>query len=429
MRRVLLSVLLLLSLCAAFSAAAAEKGSRSFPVKIVAAPSHTPTAAVTASPAPTPTASPAPTQSAAPAETAAPTESIAPVETAAPVKTAAPTETVAPTPSPSPVPVEVLLSLAGDCTLGADEKTHSMPESYIGVMLANGNDYTYPLRYALPYFTADDFTLVNLEGILSDRAGLINTDLYLNFRGPKSYVNILTQSSVEGVSMSNNHALDYTIEGLRDCQANLDEAGVQWAYNDRYFTFERKGVKFAVFSFRRYYMEVYYQWLEEAISRVKRQEGVDFVIVCLHHGEEYEAKHNDHDQTRFAHHAIDYGADLVVGTHPHVLQGIEVYKNRLILYSLGNFSFGGNNRPFEASIPTAVMQVRLVFQKNALQSTQLTIHPFHATGTQPYSNYQPVPVTGAEAREVMDIIQSDTPFPLRPYQEGQGAVQDIIYAK
>ena len=53
----------------------------------------------------------------------------------------------------------------------------------------------------------------------------------------------------------------------------------------------------------------------------------------------------------------------------------------------------------------------------------------HATGTQPYSNYQPVPVTGAEAREVMDIIQSDTPFPLRPYQEGQGAVQDIIYAK
>ena len=325
--------------------------------------------------------------------------------------------------------VDILLSLAGDCTIAADEKYHSMPESFIGVMKAQGNDYSYPLALAQPYFANDDFTLVNLECVLTDRARLRNTDLYMNFRGPASYVNILTQGSVEGVSMSNNHALDYGTDGLLDCQANLSAAGVKWAYNNNYFTFERKGVKFAVFSFRRYYMEVYYQWLEETIARVKQEENVDFVIVCLHHGEEYEAKHNNYDQTRFAHHAIDYGADLVVGTHPHVLQGIEVYKNRLILYSLGNFSFGGNNRPYAASIPTAVMQVNLTFRQNCLESSQLTIYPFHATGTQPYSNYQPVPVSGAEAQEVMAIIQSDTPFPLNPYIEGQGAVQDIIYAK
>lgn len=325
--------------------------------------------------------------------------------------------------------VDILISLAGDCTIAADERRHSMADSFIGVMEAQGNDYSYPLANAQPYFANDDFTLVNLECVLTDQTYLRNTDLYLNFRGPASYVNILTEGSVEGVSMSNNHALDYGPDGLKDCQANLTQAGIQWAYNNNYFTFERKGVKFAVFSFRRYYMEVYYQWLEEAISRVKQEENVDFVIVCLHHGEEYEVKHNAHDQTRFAHHAIDYGADLVVGTHPHVLQGVEVYKNRLILYSLGNFSFGGNNRPYEASIPTAVMQVNLRFQENALESTQLTIYPFHATGTQPYSNYQPVPVSGAEAEEVMAIIQNDTPFQLNPFIEGQGAVQDIIYAK
>ena len=328
-----------------------------------------------------------------------------------------------------PGEVHVLLSLAGDCTIAADEKYHSMEESFIGVMKAHGNDYGYPLALAQPYFANDDFTLVNLECVLTDRAGLRNTDLYLNFRGPASYVRILTQGSVEGVSMSNNHALDYGREGLADSQNNLSNAGVLWAYNDNYFTFERKGVKFAVFSFRRYYMEVYYQWLEEAISRVKQEEDVDFVIVCLHHGEEYEAKHNDYDQTRFAHHAIDYGADLVVGTHPHVLQGIEVYKNRLILYSLGNFSFGGNNRPKAASIPTAVMQVDLRFSQKSLDSTQLTIFPFHATDTQPYNNYQPIPVTGDAAQEVINIIQSDTPFQLNPFIEGQGAVQDIIYAK
>lgn len=324
---------------------------------------------------------------------------------------------------------EIVISLAGDCTLAADEPLHGSPDSFVGVMNAMGNDYGYPLALAQDLFSNDDYTLVNLECVLTDQWQLRNTSLYLNFRGPASYVNILTQGSVEGVSMSNNHALDYGIDGLRDCQRILTDAGVQWAYNNNYFTFERKGVKFAVFSFRRYYMEAYYTWLEEAIPRVKDEEGVDFVIICLHHGEEYEEKHNDHDQTRFAHHAIDHGADLVVGTHPHVLQGIEVYKDRLILYSLGNFSFGGNNRPFAASIPTAVMQVKLTFDGKRLFSSQLTVWPFRATGTEPYSNYQPTPVTGAAAQEVMDILQRDTPFPLQPFIEGQGAVQDIIYAK
>ena len=323
---------------------------------------------------------------------------------------------------------EIILSLAGDCTLGSDEPLHSVDDSFVGFLRNLGDDFAYPLALAQDLFASDDFTLVNLEGIISDKFSFRNTDLYLNFRGPASYVNILTQGSVEGVSMSNNHALDYGIDGLHDCQSNLDDAGVLWAYNQHYFTFERKGIKFAVFSFRRYYMEVYYQWLEAEISRVKSEEDVDFVIVCLHHGEEYEEKHNDHDQTRFAHHAIDYGADLVVGTHPHVLQGLEVYKNRLIFYSIGNFSFGGNNRPYAASIPTAVMEVHLTFENKTLYASQYTIHPFHTTGTTPYSNYQPVPVSGADAKEVMDIIQSDTPFQLNPWIEGIGAVQDIIYA-
>lgn|GEM_PF-606419 len=339
-------------------------------------------------------------------------------------------------PSPSsqteePERIQVLLSLAGDCTLGSDEPLHGMEDSFVGILRSRGYDYRYPLALAQPLFSQDDFTLVNLEGIFTDKAFLRNTDLYLNFRGPAAFVDILTLGSVEGVSMSNNHALDYGASGLEDCQQILDDAGVQWAYNSRYFVFERNGIRFAVFSFRRYYMEVYYQWLESAIPQVKQQQDVDFVIVCLHHGEEYEVRHNDHDQTRFARHAIDSGADLVVGTHPHVLQGIEIYKERLILYSLGNFSFGGNNRPYEASVPTAVVQVLLTFDPDSrgLYATQYTIWPFHATGTVPYSNYQPVPVTGTDALEIMAIIQNDTPFPLRPFEEGKGAVQDIIYAR
>lgn len=328
---------------------------------------------------------------------------------------------------PTGAPTSVLISLAGDCILGSDEPLHGEASSFVGVMRAQGNDYSYPLKLAQPLFAHDDFTLVNLECMLTDDRRYMNKDLFTNFRGPASYVNILTEGSVEGVSMSNNHALDYGVGGLKSCQANLDAAGVKWAYNDTYFIFEKDGVKIAVFSFRRYFMEVYWEWFEDVVPRMKAQGICDAVIVCLHHGTEYQTHHNIEEQTRFAHHAIDYGADLVVGTHPHVLHGVEIYKNRLIFYSIGNFSFGGNKEPKPASIPTCVMQVNMVFDDNGLFSQQFTVFPFHATGTTPMNNYQPTPVTGAQAQHVMDLLQRDTPFPLNPYVEGEGAVQDIIY--
>lgn len=324
--------------------------------------------------------------------------------------------------------VEIVLSLAGDCILGSDEPLHGAADSFVGIMRANGNDYRYPLALAQHLFANDDYTLINLECVLTDKKEGRNNGLFTNFRGPSDYVNILVEGNVEGVSLSNNHALDYNQLGLADCQKNLDAANIQWAYNKTYFTFVRKGIKFAVFSFRRYYMETYYTWLEKEMPRLRAEENVDFIIVCLHHGVEYEPKHNDYDQERFAHHAIDYGADLVVGTHPHVLQGVEVYKNRLIFYSLGNFSFGGNNKVKEAANPTAVMEVRLAFNQNTLYSSQLIIHPFHESGTSPQNNYQPTPVSGNDAQDVMKRLQNDTPFTLKPYIDGVGAVQDIVYA-
>lgn len=327
----------------------------------------------------------------------------------------------------------VRMTLVGDCILGSDEPLHSEKDSLVGMIRAMGNDYAYPFKYAKDFFAQDDYTLINLECVLTDKKSYKNANLYTNFRGPADFVNMLTQNSIEGVSLSNNHALDYGQGGLKDCQKNLTEAGIQWAYNTDTFTFERNGVKFAVLSFRRYYMEMYYQWIEKEIPRMKAEDGVDFVIICLHHGEEYQDQHNDKDQTRFAHHAIDSGADLVVGTHPHVLQGIEVYKNRLIFYSLGNFVFGGNKNPLSdkktaKQIPTALMSVELQFDQNQLYSTQFTIHPYYETGDEQINNYQPVPVTGDKAQRVMDILQSDTPFTLNPFIEGEGAVQDIIYA-
>ena len=205
----------------------------------------------------------------------------------------------------------VRITLVGDCILGSDEPLHSEKDSLVGMIRAMGNDYAYPFKYAKDFFEQDDYTLINLECVLTDKKSYKNASLYTNFRGPADFVNMLTQNSIEGVSLSNNHALDYGQGGLKDCQKNLTEAGIQWAYNTDTFTFERNGVKFAVLSFRRYYMEMYYQWIEKEIPRMKAEDGVDFVIVCLHHGEEYQDKHNDKDQTRFARHAIDSGLALI----------------------------------------------------------------------------------------------------------------------
>ena len=205
----------------------------------------------------------------------------------------------------------VRMTLVGDCILGSDEPLHSEKDSLVGMIRAMGNDYAYPFKYAKDFFEQDDYTLINLECVLTDKKSYKNASLYTNFRGPADFVNMLTQNSIEGVSLSNNHALDYGQGGLKDCQKNLTEAGIQWAYNTDTFTFERNGVKFAVLSFRRYYMEMYYQWIEKEIPRMKAEDGVDFVIVCLHHGEEYQDKHNDKDQTRFARHAIDSGLALI----------------------------------------------------------------------------------------------------------------------
>ena len=161
---------------------------------------------------------------------------------------------------------EIVISLAGDCTLAADEPLHGSPDSFVGVMNAMGNDYGYPLALAQDLFSNDDYTLVNLECVLTDQWQLRNTSLYLNFRGPASYVNILTQGSVEGVSMSNNHALDYGIDGLRDCQRILTDAGVQWAYNNNYFKDRWQGIP----------MGGYNQIIDRLLEGVEVKLGVDY---------------------------------------------------------------------------------------------------------------------------------------------------------
>lgn len=132
------------------------------------------------------------------------------------------------------------------------------------------------------------------------------------------------------------------------------------------------------------------------------------VVAVFHWGNELEAV-PDSNQTTLAHLAIDEGADLVIGHHPHVLQGIEEYKGKNIAYSLGNFCFGGNTRPTE--MDTIIFQQKFVISsKKEIVDSEITVIPCRVSSEAEFNNYQPTPLTGAEAQQTIDKIQLRSPF-------------------
>jgi len=317
----------------------------------------------------------------------------------------------------------IRLSFAGDCTLGGHEGWMNYSIGTFKVM-AQQQNYDYFLRETQHLFARDDFTFVNLEGVLADSPRGLNKNTKWNFRGATDYVNILLEGSVEGVTLGNNHSLDFGKVGLASTQATLDEAGIVWAYNDQPAFFEKDGRTIA---FLGYWVSDFQRarpGLAEAIAGLKAQ-GAQAVVVNYHGGQQYRQKHKA-SQTEDMRFAIDAGADLVIGHHPHALQGMEIYQERMIVYSLGNFCYGGNRKPRVVEYPSMVLGAELLFDGQGFAGARLTIHPFRISGTAPRNNYQPYPVSGEWAQEVMDIIQADTPFALNPFVEGQGAVQDAV---
>lgn len=159
---------------------------------------------------------------------------------------------------------------------------------------------------------------------------------------------------------------------------------------------------------------------------MKASGQVNAIIVAFHGGYEYYANHIS-AQTEAGDAFIAAGADLVIMHHPHVVQGLTIRNQRYIFYSLGNFCFGGNNMVGTKNGVSALqsMAVRAVLtfsDAGEYLGQQVTIYPFHSSGTYPKSDFRPVRVYGSEAAEVIRLIQNDTPFQLAPYDEMLGCI-------
>ena len=320
------------------------------------------------------------------------------------------------------------ITFTGDVTLGSEEVKRRNEASFDSFAQREGYDYFF--ANVVDLFRGDDLTVVNLEGILSDSSANEKKTKTYRFRGPADFVNILTRNSIEAVNLANNHTMDYEKRGYQDTTKIRTTAGVDYFGNTTVWTWEKDGIKIGFIGQNGTTFAKNRNWAKQQVEELKAG-GVSFVVFVFHGGTEY-APHKTtqrfNSQEFAAQFMIDAGVDLVIMHHPHVVQGYDVYKNRTICYSLGNFCFGGNKQV--RAIESLVVQADLTFADDGTYlGQQLRLYPAHISGTNPDSNYQPVFVKGEEAQAVMAIIQNDSSITLNPFQDELGyALQDYVPA-
>ncbi|MFM7447764.1 MAG: CapA family protein [Leptolyngbyaceae cyanobacterium] len=249
-----------------------------------------------------------------------------------------------------------------------------------------------------------DLAMVNLEGPLTRSTEAMSKQF--NFKADPAAVDVLKSGGIDLVTLANNHAMDYQTAGLVETMQTLDNAGILHLGAGRNLEEARRpeiiDVKGQRIAYLAYYGEEYAAGansagtnpiLEERIAQdIKAiRPQVDWVVINYHWGQEL-AEYPADWQVQLAHFTVDQGADVVVGHHPHVLQGAELYKGRPIAYSLGNFIFGGNSR---SDYDTAVMRVALKDQQMKVEFLPVEVR-----------NYQPKVVGGGRGNDILSQIQT-----------------------
>lgn len=296
-----------------------------------------------------------------------------------------------------PEEITITISAAGDATLGnyyGQDYSWSFRE-----MWEKQQDASYFLENVYDIFSGDDMTVVNLEGSLTRAEERRENQTYC-ISGDPEYVNILTEGSVEAVTMANNHRLDYFEQGTKDTVAALDDAGIAYAYDSHLGIYETKGIRIGFVAVNEVGQGAGVEkYLREGIGLLQ-EEGADLILACCHWGVERENYPEEYQQS-LGKQCIDWGADLVLGHHPHVLQGIEEYKGKYIVYSLGNFCFGANRNP--ADKDCIIFQQTFTFLDGEQQTdTEARVIPCSISSVSNRNDYKPTPAGDDEARRILD---------------------------
>lgn len=289
---------------------------------------------------------------------------------------------------------EITLSFVGDITLG-----NYIGQGYEGSFdqeyEKQNQDSAYYLKNVKDVFEKDDLTIANLEGPLTTSQDYAEKTFV--FQGKPEYVDILADGDIEAVTLANNHSKDHFEQGMTDTKAILDEKGIRHFGYDESCMMDVKGIQVGFLGYSFPY-ELTAE-MKKAISDLKAQ--CDIVVVYYHWGIERD-KAPMESQRSLAKQTIDAGADLIIGSHPHVLQGIETYKGKKIVYSLGNFCFGGNKNPSDKD--TMIYQHTFSFENNELVQEEHEVIPCMISSVSSRNNYQPTIVEGEDASRVLEKV-------------------------
>ena len=310
----------------------------------------------------------------------------------------------------------VRITFLGDCTLGGEEKTRNAARGFNRVIEQNGFDY--PFRNLSALTAADDLTVANLEGVLSDR-DLPKVKKTYNFKGTTAYTDILKAGSVECVTLANNHSHDYDLAGYQDTKAALEAAGVAYFGTD--CTAVWRNGEGLMIGFLGVSGSLSGNRAKDYAKRAEmlRAAGCAAVITVMHAGAEYVSAPDSY-QEQIVNRAINGGSDLIIGHHPHVVQGYEIRDGVPVVYSLGNCVFGGNTSPKDQD--ALAVRAELAFHEGELESITLRFYPLSVSGTAGRNDYSPVLLEGADAERVLEKMEKSTGVSPGTFDPAGGAV-------
>jgi len=300
---------------------------------------------------------------------------------------------------PPPRVTTITISAAGDTTLGGDRRWAGY-HAFMREFANSGNDHSHFLQNVVHIFDESDLTILNLEGTLTYATA--HMDKTFAFRGPPHFAQILSSSHVDVVSIANNHTIDFFDRGYRDTIAALEAVGVEYFGNEYNTIMEVNGIKVGLFGHR--------IWADNAHNRNRiaaaiadlQSRGAQLIIAYYHWGIERNNVPEPY-QVAIGQFTIDSGAHLVLGAHPHVLQGIQEHAGRNIVYSLANFSFGGNSNPPDQD--SKIFQQTFTFYDGILQAdNEINVIPVFASSVRYRNDFRPTIATGADAERILGRI-------------------------
>lgn len=325
----------------------------------------------------------------------------------------------------------IKISFLGDVALGQDHQ-FNYTDSFDHMYDRKEGDYAWFLSGVADLLKQDDLTVANLETTLSNETQKAEKYDYGNnywFNGKPEYANILKAGSIEIANLANNHTYDFGQKGYDATRQALKDAGIEYfGYTEALYK-EVNGIRVGMAGFNQ--LGEYEQGLDMNVFKAEVKDMIeklrsecDLVIANFHWGKEYKYKREALQQD-LAYLAVDAGADLVIGHHPHVLQSIEQYKGKYIVYSLGNFCFGGNKKP--SDYDTAIFRQTFVFDSDQVLQPieEPDIIPCSVSSAVGVNNYKPMVASGDQRKRVYEKLNF-TPTLTEEEKAAMAAKTDMV---